>query len=158
MELATKLKSQRQSDRTDTFRVPEWILDYCLVGSIVAGGAWRKKWVEPKGFSIEEVPLNVRADIWWYRRRQEAKGFLFGLALWPLLVPVLLIGPFVRYPEINTTEASFTLADGSKPEPIVQTSAQVSMDRLERLLYTLARFIGFIPFLFVTSTLLYRFG
>jgi len=139
------------------FDIPDWVFDYLLIGTIVARDAWDKEWQVPDGFVLKKAPLHVQAMIWFSRRKQELPVFVIRAALWPISFLVIIISPWL--PARNTEkEASFKLKDGTKPPPIIITRQDVKRRRLRSLMLTTWSFVGFIPFLFLTSNVLYRFG
>ncbi|MBF9029871.1 hypothetical protein HKCCE3408_05655 [Rhodobacterales bacterium HKCCE3408] len=140
------------------FHVPHWIVDYSVVGAVVAGSKPRRKWVEPPGFRMRSLPLKHQLEIHWSRIWHELSIYAFTLVCWPLFLAFVAVIQLFRVPENLSKEANFVLEDGSRPPPIVLTRDELNESRRRPLRRLLWRFLGFIPFLFVTSTLLYRFG
>ncbi|MAE90026.1 MAG: hypothetical protein CMI67_10620 [Pelagibaca sp.] len=123
------------------FEVPSWSIDYIVLGGIVMRSLPKTTWNRPIELDERQPKWMKKADfilsdifIAW------PKNILLSV-VWPIIIPHTIAMYMLDFPH-----------DSAERKPSAQAAYRATFLRL--LWYT----VSFIPFLFVTSNLLYSYG
>jgi len=123
------------------FMVPTWFIDYLAVGGVFMRSLPQTRWERPPELDELQPKWMKRADILISEIFIGVPRRLIALIIWPVIIPNAVAMHLLNFPHNSEEE-----------KPLVRANY---IGFYRRLIWC---FVSFVPFLFVASTFLYKFG